>query len=96
MTFGEFVLGLPPKQYIVWVDHTLPTKKKVLKNGEWKEKYVDPFTKPMKVGNITLDRIGCRHNLYKKYIWGIETHVVWRGRTYPNGVIFFHVTEERY
>lgn len=93
MTFGEFVLSLPPDQYIAWVDHTLPDTKKVYKDGEWVDKRIDPFTKPMKVGNITLERIGSHTDLYKKDIHGIESATEWRGRKYPNGLIFFHVSD---
>lgn len=93
MKFWEFVLPLPPDQYICWVDHTLPDYKTVYKNGEAVRKRVDPFTKPMKVGNITVERIGCMNNLYKKDIHGIKSFTEWRGRKYPNGVIFFHVDD---
>ena len=93
MKFGEFVLSLPPDQYIAWVDHTLPDKKTVYKDGKRIEKQVDPFTKPMKVGNITLERIGSHTNLYKRDIYGIRSCASWRGKEFPNGLIFFHVTD---
>ena len=94
MKFWELVLALPPDQYIAWVDHTLPDKKRVKnKDGTYVEKYVDPFTKPMKVGNITIERIGVKHNLYKKDIWDIKTFVDFKGRHYENGLIFFHVSD---
>ena len=95
MTFGDFVLSLPSNQYIAWVDHTLPDYKTVSKDGKLIKKPLDPFTKPMKVGNITLDRIGCRTNLYKKDIYGITSYQIFRGRKYENGVIFFHVTDSQ-
>lgn len=93
MKFGEFVLELPPEQYIAWVDHTLPDYKTVYKDGKRIKKRVDPFTKPMKVGNITLERIGCQHNLYKKDIHGIRTYTEFKGRKYLDGLIFFHVSD---
>ncbi len=93
MKFWEFVLSLPSDQYIAWVDHTLPDKKVVYKDGKMIEKHIDKFTKPMKVGNITLERIGSRRNLYKKDIHDIKSYTEFRGRKYPNGVIFFHVSD---
>jgi hypothetical protein len=93
MKFWEFVLSLPPDQYIAWVDHTLPDKKTIRKDGKWIEKRIDPFTKPMKVGNITLDRIGSKRNLYQKDIYGIKTYTEFKGRKYPDGIIFFHVSD---
>ena len=89
--FGEFVLSLPSEQYIAWVDHTLPDYKWV----KGVKKCVNPFTKPMKVGNITLDRIGSHTNLYKKDIYGITSYTDFKGRRYENGVIFFHVTDSQ-
>lgn len=93
MKFWEFVLSLPSDQYIAWVDHTLPDKKTIRKDGKCIEKYIDPFTKPMKVGNITLDRIGSKRNLYQKDIYGIKTLTEFKGRKYPDGIIFFHVSD---
>lgn len=93
MTFGEFVLALPSEQYITWVDHTLPDYKTVVENGKSIKKRIDPFTKPMKVGNITLEKIGSRTNLYKKDIYGIQSFTEFKGRKYENGVIFFHVSD---
>lgn len=93
MKFWEFVLSLPSDQYICWVDHTLPSRKTVYKDGKRIEKSVDPFTRPMKVGKITLDRIGSKNNLYLKDIYEIQSCAEWRGRKYPTGVIFFHVTD---
>lgn len=95
MKFGEFVLALSADQYIAWVDHTLPDKKIVWREGKRIEKHLDPFTKPMKVGNITLDRIGSRTNLYEKDIYGIKSCRSWKGKEYPDGVIFFHVTDRQ-
>ena len=95
MTFGEFVLSLPSEQYIAWVDHTLPDTKTVWKDGKPYKKQIDPFTRPMKVGNITLERIGSRTNLYQKDIWGITSLTEWKGIKYPKGLIFFHVHDKQ-